>query len=145
MHLAPKGFAEGQHYWEVIIDAMWDPEGSDGSIRLGVATSQQIDSALLGGERRRGVDLPAKVEVLREHHHRQRLPVLGRLGRDDAVELQQVLVHRLRDACERLDLLGELTAVGHPGPERLDRDRYLTGQRALVHLALDRGGEPGYK
>ena len=41
--LGTKGFAEGQHYWEVNIDAMWDPEGSDGSIRLGVATSQQID------------------------------------------------------------------------------------------------------
>ena len=41
--LGTKGYTEGQHYWEVTIDAMWDPEGSDGSIRLGVATSQQID------------------------------------------------------------------------------------------------------
>ena len=36
-------FSTGQHYWEVMIEAMWDSDCSDGSVRLGLATTDQMD------------------------------------------------------------------------------------------------------
>ena len=42
-------FSTGQHYWEVMIEAMWDSDCSDGSVRLGLATTDQMNLVKIDG------------------------------------------------------------------------------------------------
>lgn len=42
--LAKVSLSHGMHYWEVVVDSLWDDEGSDGSLRVGLCLGDRLDA-----------------------------------------------------------------------------------------------------